>query len=106
MARALLRAPAIAKPGEVVEVRILLQHPMETGFRPGADGQVQPRDIVQRVEARYAGEVVFAADLFPSIAANPYLAFTMRVPASGTLSVSFSGDNGFAHTESAQITVA
>ncbi len=105
MARALVRVPALARPGEIVEVRVLLQHPMETGFRPGADGRVLPRDIVRRVEARLDGELVFAADLFPAIAANPYLAFPLRAEATGTLIVSFQGDNGFAHSESAALRV-
>lgn len=106
MARALVRVPTLARPGEVMEIRILLQHPMETGYRPGADGQVLPRDIVRRVEARFEGELVFAADLFPAIAANPYIAFPLLATTSGTLVVSFQGDNGFAQSDSAAIRVA
>lgn len=106
MARALVRTPAIARPGEVVEIRILLQHPMETGFRPGADGQVLPRDIVTRVEAHFEGERVFAADLFPAIAANPYIAFALRITSAGSLIVTFQGDNGFTHRETAAIRLA
>lgn len=104
--RALIRLPATARPGEVVEVRLLLQHPMETGFRPGADGRAVPRNIVRRVEASFEGERVFAADLFPAIAANPYLAFPLRATKSGTLVVSIEGDNGLAQRESAALTVA
>lgn len=106
MARALVRVPLLARPGEVVEIRVLLQHPMETGFRPGADGTVQPRDIVTRVEAHFEGERVFAADLFPAIAANPYLAFPLRITTGGNLVLSFVGDKGFTHRESAAIRVA
>ncbi len=104
--RAIVRAPALARRGEVMEIRVLLQHPMETGYRPGADGRVLPRDIVRRIEARFEGEPVFAMDLFPAIAANPYVAFPLRATATGTLVLSFSGDNGLAHTESVKITVA
>lgn len=103
--RALIRLPATARPGEVVEVRLLLQHPMETGFRPGADGRTVPRNIVRRIEASFEGERVFAADLFPAIAANPYLAFPLRATRSGTLVVSIEGDNGLAQRETARITV-
>ena len=106
MARALVRAPAIARRGEVMEIRVLLQHVMETGFRPGADGQVLPRDIVQRIEARFEGELVFAMDLFPAIAANPYVAFPLLATSSGALVLSFRGDQGFAHSERVSITVA
>ena len=106
MARALIRTPTLAHPGDVVEIRVLLQHPMETGFRPGVDGQVLPRDIVTRMEAHFEGERVFAADLFPAIAANPYIAFPMRVTGAGNLVVSFQGDNGFVHRETAAIRLA
>ncbi len=103
--RVLIRLPATARPGEVVEVRLLLQHPMETGFRPGADGRTVPRNTVRRIEASFEGERVFAADLFPAIAANPYLAFALRATRSGTLAVSIEGDNGLAQRETAVLTV-
>ncbi len=101
--RALLNVPANARIGEVIEVRATVQHPMETGFRAGSDGQLQARNLVRRVECRYGGERVFAADLHPAVAANPYLAFALRVTGSGLLSVTWQGDGGFSHTESARI---
>jgi sulfur-oxidizing protein SoxZ len=104
--RALLNVPAKARLGEVVEIRATVQHPMETGFRVGSDGQVLPRDLVRRVECRFEGEQVFAADLHPAVSANPYLAFSMLMKAGGTLTVSWQGDRGFSHSESARIEVA
>jgi sulfur-oxidizing protein SoxZ len=106
MARGLLTVPTRATRGEIVEVRAIVQHPMESGFRVDAMGRSQPRDIAQRVEARFNGALVFAADLYPAMAANPYLSFHLRVSDSGELQVSWRGDNGFAHSESARITVA
>ena len=106
MARAIVTVPARVRAGEVVEIRALIQHPMETGYRSGSEGQPLPRDLVRRVECRFEGELVFAADLHAAVAANPYLAFHLRVPRSGTLSVAWQGDRGFAHTETARITVA
>lgn len=105
-ARALLHAPATAARGAVVEIRATLQHPMETGYRSGADGQPLPRKLVRRVEAHFEGERVFAADLHAAVAANPTVAFALRLLRSGTLSVSWQGDDGLSHTESAPITVA
>ena len=104
--RALIRLPALARRGEVVEVRVLLQHPMETGYRPGPDGRTLPRHILRRLEARFEGELVFAADLFPAIAANPYVAFTMRATASGTLVLNIEGDGGLVQRETAALAVA
>lgn len=101
--RALLNVPITAHIGEVIEIRATVQHPMETGFRVGSDGQVLARDLVRRVECRFDGELVFAADLHPAIAANPYLAFPLRVTGSGVVTVSWQGDQGFSHSESARL---
>ena len=98
--------PATAKRGEIIEIKTLMAHPMETGYRAGADGRVLPRDIIQRFACRYDGEEVFRADLFPAIAANPFIAFSTVATESGTLTFTWEGDNGFAHSETAKITVA
>ncbi|TWO67000.1 thiosulfate oxidation carrier complex protein SoxZ [Caenimonas sedimenti] len=99
MARALIHMPPSARKGEVIEVRALIAHPMETGYRPGADGRVLPRDIIRRFTCRYNGEVVFAAELYQAVSANPYLSFHALVTDSGSLEFEWQGDNGFAQTE-------
>lgn len=105
MARTLITAPSTAKRGEVIELRTLIAHPMETGYRRGADGQLLARDLIRQFVCRYNGEVVFSAELYPAIAANPYLAFTTLATASGTLTFEWYGDNGFAQTESVSLAV-
>jgi len=105
MARTRIQVPATARRDEVVEIRTLIAHTMETGYRAGSDGRTLPRDILRRFSCRYNGELVFSAELYPAIAANPYLAFSLRVDASGSLTFTWEGDNGFAQTESATITV-
>jgi sulfur-oxidizing protein SoxZ len=105
VARTLITVPKTARRGEVIELRTLIAHPMETGYRPGADGQTLPRNLIRRFVCRYNGDVVFSAELYAAVAANPYLAFTTVATASGTLSFSWEGDNGFAQTESVAITV-
>ena len=104
--RAILTAPASARAGDVVEIRALIQHTMETGYRLDAGGEKLLRDLVRRVECRFDGELVFAADLHAAVSANPYLAFFLRVPRSGTLTVDWQGDRGLAHRETARITAA
>lgn len=99
MARVLIQAPARARRGEVIELRATIAHPMETGFRPGADGRPVPRDILQRFACRYNGELVFSAELHPAIAANPYLSFYTVATESGTLEFEWQGDRGFAQVE-------
>jgi sulfur-oxidizing protein SoxZ len=105
MARALINAPASAKRGEVIEIRATIGHPMETGFRPGDDGKLLPRNIIKRFTCRYNGETVFTAELFSAISANPHLAFYTVATDSGTLTLTWEGDNGFAQTETISLTV-
>ena len=105
MARTLLTVPATAKRGEVIEIKTLIAHVMETGFRPDASGQIKPRDLISRFACRYNGELVFSADLYPAVAANPYIAFHTVATESGTISLEWEGDNGFKQTESVTITV-
>ena len=106
MARTLIQVPANARAGQVVEIRATIAHPMETGFRPGADGQPVPRDILRRFICRYLGEVVFSAELFPAVAANPYIAFHVRAETTGPLEFEWTGDKGFAQVEQRTLQVA
>ena len=106
MARALIQLPRSLRRGEPFEVRTLVGHPMETGYRRDSDGRMLPRDIVRRLEARLDGERVFAADLHPAIAANPFVAFWLVAERSGVLEVRWTGDNGFEHRERVDIAVA
>jgi len=109
MARALITMPGTAKRGDIVEIRTLIAHPMETGYRAGEDGVVQPRNIIRRFTCHYNDgrddAIVFSAELFPAVAANPFIAFSTVATASGTLRFSWSGDNGFMQTETASLTV-
>lgn len=105
MARTLIDSPSTAKRGEVIEIKATIGHPMETGFRAGEDGKVQPRNIIRKFSCRYNGELVFAADLFSAVAANPYLAFHTVATDSGTLAMTWEGDNGFSQTENIKLTV-
>ena len=106
MARALITLPPSAAQGSLIEVRCLIAHPMETGYRRDADGRLLPRNILRHFECRFEGELVFAAELYPAIAANPYLAFPLRADASGTLQFRWRGDDGFDQTETARLNVS
>jgi len=106
MARTLLRVPETARKGEVVEIRTLIAHPMETGFRPGENGRMLERDLIRRFTCHYNNRPVFAAELHPAIAANPYLTFTIRADEGGILAFTWEGDNGFSQTETRAISIA
>jgi sulfur-oxidizing protein SoxZ len=105
MASALINVPARAKRGEIIEIKTLMSHIMETGYRHTADGAVVPRDIVTGLSCRYNGVEIFRADLFPAIAANPFITFFTVATESGKLDFEWIGDKGFAETASASITV-
>ena len=105
MARVVVNLPGSAKRGEVIEIRTLAGHTMETGFRRTQLGELIPRDIVTRFVCSYNGVEIFHADLHPAIAANPLITFTTVATESGTLEFRWTGDNGFAATHSAQISV-
>jgi sulfur-oxidizing protein SoxZ len=97
--RTLIDVPAAPRSGEPFIVRASIAHPIEHGLRSDGYGNVVPRSIVTRFECRVALDLAFAADLFPAIAANPYLAFWLRLEGPATLSFEWTGDNGFAHRE-------
>lgn len=105
MARTLITIPKVARRGEVLEIRTLIAHPMESGFRVDAEGRVRPRDIIRRFSCRYNGELVFRAELFAAVAANPYIAFSTVAQDSGSFSFTWEGDNGFAQTDTVAIEV-
>ena len=105
MANALINVPARARRGEVIEIKALISHPMETGYRRTQLGAPIPRDIIRRFVCTYNGTEVFSADLHPAISANPYLAFSTVAIESGTIAFHWTGDNGFSATESAAIVV-
>ena len=104
--RAIVRIPAAARRGEIFQIRTLIAHPMETGFRRSQTGEPLPRDIITQLVCTYNGAEIMRADFYPAITANPAFAFTTIATDSGTIECRWSGDNGFAAAASAQITVA
>ena len=104
-ARALIRMPKEAKRGEVIEIRTLASHVMETGFRRTQYGEVIPRDIISLFVCTYNGAEIFRAELHPAISANPFIVFSTIAVESGTLEFQWTGDNGFRVTQSAAIVV-
>jgi sulfur-oxidizing protein SoxZ len=105
MARVLINLPSRAKRGEIIEIKTLIAHPMETGYRLDSTGAAIPRDIINRFVCTYNGEEVFGAELFPAIAANPFIAFSTIATESGELTFNWTDDHGQTQTEVRQITV-
>ena len=106
MANARISVPSRAKKGEVVEIKTLVSHPMETGLRKDPDGNAIPRRIIRTVSASFNGQPFFTAKLTAGIAANPILSFFHKPEESGEYAFVWSGDDGLEIKESAKITVA
>ena len=105
MARSRIQLPPEAKRGEAVEVRILIQHPMETGFRRDADGKRVARNVLHSLACRYNGVEVFRATLSSGIAANPALRFFVRAEKSGELEFWWLDDDEVEGSARARLTV-
>jgi len=101
-----IQIPQQAKRGEVIEVRIVIQHAMETGFRRDDVGRLIQRNVINAFSCRYNGIEVFRADLSSGIAANPYLQFYTVADASGELEFNWMDDEGAQGSERRSIAVA
>jgi sulfur-oxidizing protein SoxZ len=89
-----VRMATTATPGQVIEVKTLITHEMESGQRKDAAGQPIPRKIIKAFDAKFEGQVIFRSDWHPAVSANPYLAFLVRVPHAGIFEFSWFDDDG------------
>ncbi|HVZ03778.1 thiosulfate oxidation carrier complex protein SoxZ [Hyphomicrobium sp.] len=105
-ARPRYRLPANAKIGDVIEVKTLITHVMETGNRHDKYGKLIPRDIINTFVAKYGDQEVFRAEFGPGISANPYLSFKMRVPGPGVFEFAWTDDDGTTTVATAPLNVS
>lgn len=101
-----ISAPDTAVEGEIIELKAMIQHPMETGYRRDSKGEIIPRDIIKTFSCTYDGNVIFEAEFLPGVAANPFLTFHARAMRTGTLEFSWIDQNGERWTEQRQLTVS
>lgn len=100
-----VQLPKTAKRGEVISVRIAIQHPMETGFRFGINGQAIPKNVVNTLTVRYNDAEIFRAEMGSGVAANPLLQFYAVAEASGEFVFEWIDDAGQHGTERATLLV-
>ena len=100
-----IKLPKEAKKGEVIEIKTLIAHVMETGLRKDADGKIIPRKIINKFTAEFNGKPVFSVDIEPAVAANPYMQFTAKVEESGTFKFTWVDDDGTVTTAEQAIAV-
>lgn len=100
-----IQVPKQAKRGELIEIRIAVQHAMETGFRYDSVGKPVPKNVINRLVVRYNGAEIFRVEMGSGIAANPYLQFYTIAMESGEIEISWVDDEGNRGVERAAITV-
>lgn len=102
------RAPGSAPPrlGDVLQVKTIVTHEMEPGYRKKNDGTVSPRNIIHTFKAAFADVEIFAAEFGPGVSANPYLAFFLELTGHGVLELTWIGDNGVELVERISLPVA
>ncbi len=101
-----VRVPREASAGDRVSVRTLISHPMESGQRRDGDGNVIPRQIINRFVCEFNGQTVIDVTLEPAISTNPYFQFDAVVPESGTFQFTWYDDDGSVYEETADIAVS
>ncbi|PTW63352.1 sulfur compound chelating protein SoxZ [Breoghania corrubedonensis] len=94
-----------ADKGEVITIKTLISHPMESGQRKDKSGNVIPRKIINSFKCEFNGKPVFSCDMDPAISANPYLEFMAKVEESGTFAFTWVDDDGSVYTTEEKITV-
>jgi len=100
-----VKVPKTASPGEIVTVKTLISHEMESGQRKDQDGNAIPRKIINKFTCTFEGETVFSCDIEPAISANPYFEFAAKVEKSGTFAFEWVDDDGSVYTADAEIEV-
>jgi len=95
-----VRVPRDATAGEVITIKTLISHPMESGQRRDGDGNTIPRSIINRFTCEFNGEAVIDVKMEPAISTNPYFEFEATVPESGTFEFTWYDDDGDVYTES------
>ena len=100
-----VKVPKTASAGEVITIKTLISHNMESGQRKDKDGNLIPRQIINKFTAEFNGQPVFSADMHGAISANPYMEFSAKVNESGTFKFTWVDDDGSVYETENEITV-
>ncbi|MGO3928192.1 thiosulfate oxidation carrier complex protein SoxZ [Rhodopseudomonas pseudopalustris] len=100
-----VRVPAQAKPGELIEIKTLISHEMESGQRKDASGKIVPRKIINKFVAEFNGKPFFEAEWNPAISSNPFQSFFYKAAESGEFTFTWKDDDGSNYVSKNKITV-
>ena len=106
MARPRVKVPKKASKGEVITIKTLISHKMESGQRKDRKtGEKIPRNIINKFTAKFNGKQVFSVDIEPAVSANPYLQFSVKVSESGEFEFIWVDDDKKTYATKKKITV-
>jgi sulfur-oxidizing protein SoxZ len=100
-----VKVPKSAAAGEVVTIKTLISHEMESGQRKDKEGNIIPRKIINKFEVTFNGTSVLTVDIEPAVSANPYFEFDMKVPEAGTVAFAWTDDDGSVYNEEKDIAI-
>ncbi|KEO61619.1 thiosulfate oxidation carrier complex protein SoxZ [Thioclava indica] len=100
-----VKVPKKASAGEVITIKTLISHPMESGQRKDKDGNVIPREIINRFTCDFNGENVIDVTLDPAVSTNPYIEFDAKVPEAGEFKFTWYDDDGSIYEDSKKIAI-
>lgn len=106
MAKPRIKIPKTASKDEVITIKTLISHKMESGQRKDKKtGELIPRKIINKFTATFNGKQVFAVDIEPAVSANPFLQFNVKVPESGEFEFTWIDDDGTTYSAKKKIKV-
>ena len=100
-----VKVPKKAEAGEVITIKTLISHPMESGQRKDSDGNTIPRSIINRFTCELNDNMIIDVKLEPAISTNPYFEFEAKVDASGEFKFTWYDDDGSVYEEAKKITI-
>ncbi|MHA1127752.1 MAG: thiosulfate oxidation carrier complex protein SoxZ [Alphaproteobacteria bacterium] len=100
-----VKVPKTAAAGEIITIKTLISHKMESGQRKDSDGNTIPQSIINTFSCDFNGENVISVDLSGAVSTNPYFQFDATVPETGDFTFTWNDDDGSVYTETKSITV-
>lgn len=100
-----VKVPKTAAVGEVVTIKTLINHPMESGQRKDGDGNKIPRMVIHTFEATFGGKQIVTFHPEGAVSQNLFLEFTMKVPQAGDVNFKWTDDEGSIFEKSASIAI-
>ncbi|HCI06089.1 thiosulfate oxidation carrier complex protein SoxZ [Ascidiaceihabitans sp.] len=100
-----VKVPKKAAAGDVITIKTLISHKMESGQRKDKEGNVIPRSIINRFTCDFNGENVVDITLEPAISTNPFFEFEAKVPEAGEFQFTWYDDDGSVYEATKSIAI-